>query len=219
MFRDLTRLIVLAAFIFGGIYTWRHFHQAPHASFEETQAEGSEAQPIDAPRNKPFVTITGALANLVADQKPSSGDDTPRAHYKPSPKDHIEDSPVGTSSRILHKTFSVARVVHIPFEIPPHAVTPRFHGTFQSFGQQGGPPTNDESANVDLLLMNEQQYAEFSSGRDPDVLFIADTSHYQDVHFDLSPSRDQPVKYHLVFRNSPGGPAKKLVQADFTVDF
>lgn len=125
---------------------------------------------------------------------------------------------MGTSSHILHKTFAVGRAVQVPFEIPPHAATPRFHGTFQSFEQQGAS-SHDESANVDMLLMNEQQYAEFSRGHDSDVLFVADTSHYQDINFDLPPSLDQPVKYHLVFRNSPGGAAKKVVKADFTVDF
>ena len=117
----------------------------------------------------------------------------------------------------MKKTFVITRTVHVPFEIPPHAVTPRFHGTFQSFVQ--GESSHDESANVDLLLMNEQQYNQFLAGRDPEVLFIADTSHYQDINFDLSPSRDQPVRYHLVFRSTPGGAAKKTVKADFSVDF
>jgi hypothetical protein len=51
------------------------------------------------------------------------------------------------------------------------------------------------------------------------ALFTADASHDQDVNVTLPPSQDQPRKYYLVFRNSPGGAAKKLVQAQFTVDF
>jgi len=94
-------------------------------------------------------------------------------------------------------------------------VTPRFHGTFSSYAQNSDAASRDEEANVDLLLMNEPQYAAFAAGHDPDVLLIADTSHYQDIGFDLPPTRDLPVQYHLVFRNSPGGVAKKTGPSGF----
>jgi hypothetical protein len=38
------------------------------------------------------------------------------------------------------------------------------------------------------------------------------------VNFNLPASRDLPVKYYLVFRNEPRE-GKKIVQADFKVDF
>jgi hypothetical protein len=219
MFRSLARLIIVLAFISGGLYMWRHHHQKQAAAEEEA----SEPEPTtsEAKQSEGFVKFAGPLAKYVTGNKFSGqdSDDDPPHPRKLYKQDHIEESPVGTTSHIVHKTFPIARMVHVPFEIPPHAATPRFHGTFSSFSQQGGTPTNDESANVDLLLMNEEQYAAFTAGKDPDVLLIADTSHYQDINFDLSPSRDQPVKYHLVFRNTPGGAAKKLVQADFSVDF
>jgi hypothetical protein len=220
MLRLLVRLIVVLVFISGGLYLWKHHSRKPPSAAEE-EAQETESTTPEAKQPEGFVTLAGPLAKYVTGAKSAgqdSDDDTPRSRkfYR---QDHIEDSPVGTSTHIVHKTFPVVRAVHVPFEIPPHAVTPKFHGTFCSFSQQGGIPTNDESANVDLLLMNEEQYTAFAAGKDPDVLLIADTSHYQDINFDLSPSRDQPVKYHLVFRNTPGGAAKKLVQADFSVDF
>ncbi len=221
MYRALARLVVAAAFVFGGIYFYNYSHQSPHkalADSTEAQTPALAPQLPEAKQAQEMVKFAGPLADYVAQEKPAQAE-APRGPYKPSELDHIADSPVGDSSVILHKTFAVGRAVHISFEIPPHAVTPRFHGTFRSFAKQDGAPTHDESGNVDMLLMNEQQYAEFSSGHHPEVLFIADTSHFQDINFDLSPSFDHPVRYHLIFRNSPGGPQKKVVQADFSVDF
>jgi hypothetical protein len=216
MYRALSRLIMAAVLVGGGWYTWKHFHQVPASQAAEEEKPEPPPKTAEEAQSQPFVKITGPLAKLMGNET-SSDEESPQPLRKPSPKDHVEDSPVGTSSHILHKTFAVARAVHLAFEIPPHAVTPHFHGTFCSFVQ--GESSHDARANVDMLLMNEQQYAQFIAGRDPDVLYIADTSHYQDVDYDLSPSLDQTVKYHLVFRNTPGGAAKKLVQADFTVDF
>lgn len=221
MYRALARLVVAAAFVFGGIYFYNYSHQPPHKALADTEEAPTPvpgSQLPEAKQAQEMVKFAGPLADYVSQAKPAQAE-APRGPYKASELDHIEDSPVGSSSVILHKTFAVARAVHISFQIPPHAVTPRFHGTFRSFAQQDGAPTRDESANVDMLLMNEQQYADFSSGRRPEVLLIADTSHFQDINFDLSPSFDHPVRYHLIFRNSPDGPQKKVVQADFSVDF
>jgi hypothetical protein len=217
MHRAVWRLLAAAAFVCCGLYAWKHFHRTPEGLVAEEQKAELHPESTESKQANELVTIRGPLADLVSNHKSSQEEPAQSAPRKPSPEDHIEDSPVGTSSQILHKTFAITRVVHVPFEIPPHAATPRFHGTFQSFVLD--TPSRDDSANVDLLLMNEQQYAEFAAGRDPDVLFIADTSHYQDLNFDLSPSRDQPVRYHLVFRSTQAGAAKKLVKADFSVDF
>jgi hypothetical protein len=96
---------------------------------------------------------------------------------------------------------------------------PHLRGNYKSFVNQLGAQASDDSANVDFLLLNEDQYADFVHGHAGEALFSADASHDQDVNVSLPPSQDQPEKYYLVFRNSTGGAAKKLVQADFTLDF
>jgi hypothetical protein len=219
MYRVLTRLIVFAMLLGGGFYAWQHYRPMPSKADDDVVA--AQAEPKD-PTKQPFVKYAGPLADYVSDSTSSSStsdeEKTP-VRGKPSPKDHIEDSPVGTSGTIIRKTFALSRVIDVPFEIPPHAIMPRFHGTIQSIERKGGAPTHDESANVDMLLMNEKQYAEFAAGRDSEVLLIADTTHYRDIDFVLSPSGEQTVRYHLVFRSSPSGAARKLVKADFSVDF
>jgi hypothetical protein len=218
MHRLFGSLIVGAALIYGGLYTWKHRPQ-PSLSSAEEQTTDADDKDIPAPQNQPYVKVTGPLADYVASHTPAQGEvEKPRPRYKATAEDHIEDSPVGSSSRIVQKTFSLAHIAQFPFEIPPHAATPRLHGTFRSFVQQVGT-FNDDSADVELLLMNDSQYAELSAGRDPGVLFASEASHSQDINFELSPSQSHPVKYHLVFRSAPGGAPRKVVQADFTVNF
>ena len=211
MHRGFRSLIVGALLIFGGLYAWTH--RSSTTSLLTERGQNPQTEPArTAPQDKPFVTIAGPLAGYVAN----------RPQSQPSPnvlrEDHVEDSPVGTSNRLLQKTFPLARVAHFPFEIPPHAAMPRFHGTFRSFVKQEGTFNND-SANVDVLLMTDAQYAEFSAGRESESLLVVEASHYQDINFDLSPTQNHSAKYHLVFRSVPGGAPKKVVQADFAVDF
>ena len=134
------------------------------------------------------------------------------------PMDRVAASPSG-SQTILHKTFSVTALASFPFEIPAHAAMPHLHGNYKSFVKQISADANDDSANVDFLILKEDQYADFMHGHTGEALFSAEASHDQDVDFSLPASQDQPQKYYLVFRNSPGGPARKIVQADFTVNF
>jgi hypothetical protein len=143
----------------------------------------------------------------------------PAEEEKMLPMDRVARSPANTSQQILHKTFAVSGTVKFPFEIPAHAAIPHLRGTYRSFVKDLGVPANGDIANVDFLILNEDQYADFVGGRSGEALFSADASHDQDVNVSLPPSQDQPRKYYLVFRNSSGGAAKKLVQADFTVDF
>ena len=134
------------------------------------------------------------------------------------PMDRVAPSPSG-SQTILHKTFSVTTSASFPFEIPAHAAVPHLHGNYKSFVKQISTDASDDSANVDFLILKEDQYSDFVHGHAGEALFSADASHDQEVNFSLPGSQDQPQKYYLVFRNSPGGSARKIVQADFAVDF
>jgi hypothetical protein len=59
----------------------------------------------------------------------------------------------------------------------------------------------------------------FSVANPPSRVYSVDSSHDQDVSFGLPATLDRPVQYYLVFRNSSSSAAKKVVQADFQVDF
>ena len=151
-----------------------------------------------------------ALAGISC-QKPAAPE--PVSHFE-----HVAPSPVGTTQTVIEKTFPLKTSATFPFVIPAHATRPHLHGIFESFvGQVHGG--SDESANVDFLVLNAAQYADFSEGRPGEALFTVEASHNQAVNFDLPASLDEPVKYYLVFRSTASGGAKKLVEANFHVDF
>jgi hypothetical protein len=133
------------------------------------------------------------------------------------PMDRVAPSPVGTTQTVLHKTFSVKGSVTFPFDIPPHAVRPHLHGIFESFVREVHG-ASDDTANVDFLIVNADQYADLASNRPSEALFSVEASHNQSVNVDLPASLNQPVKYYLVFRAAAKG-IPKVVEADFRVDF
>jgi hypothetical protein len=163
-------------------------------------------------RRCPLLMLASALLILVACNKPK-----PPADEVLLPSEHIAPSPVGTSLTVLQKTFAVKkRLVTFPFDIPSHAVRPHLHGIFESFAREVHG-ASDDSANIDFLIVNQEQYAALVSDRPSEALMSVEDSHDQAVNFDLPASVDRPVKYYLVFRNSSAG--GKLVEANFRVDF
>jgi predicted small lipoprotein YifL len=161
-----------------------------------------------------LLLLAALILTLAACQKKK-----PPAEERPAPTDYVAPSPVGSSQTILHKAFPVTTSATFSFEVPARAAMPRLHGTYKSFVAQLAVQSSDAAANVDFLILNEDQYADFAQGHAGEALFSAEASHDQDVNLGLPPSQDQPKKYYLVFRNTPSGAPKKLVQADFTVDF
>src|ERR1700722_1000633 len=117
---------------------------------------------------------------------------------------------MGATQSVLQKTFVLKSSATFPFEIPAHAVQPHLHGIFESFvGQLHG--ASDETANIDFLIMNEDQQADYASDRPSEALFNVEASHNQAVNFDLPASMNRPVKYYLVFRN-PQAKTSKVVE-------
>jgi hypothetical protein len=133
--------------------------------------------------------------------------------------DRVGDRPAQSSENILHKTFTVRTSEAFPFEVPEHVALPHLHGNYKSFVTKLGIQTDERSADVDFLVFNEKQYADFAAGSPVNAVFASDPSHDQTVDVRLPPSLNEAKKYYLVFRNTPGGDAKKTVQADLTVDF
>jgi hypothetical protein len=217
MKKGLPGLVVVAAVI-AGVYLGIHTRKAkPRPAVAAASAAEAPEKAPEAQQAEQMVTVAGPLANYMdRKQRPQAVEEVSHSS-QPTSSDHIGPSPQGTSGTVLHKTFTLQSSADFPFEIPAHAAMPRLHGTYQSFMRQGeaGPQDGD----VEFLVMNERQFSDAASGRPAEALFSADASHAQDVNFSLPASRNQSVKYYLVFRNDPESGTKKTVQADFTVDF
>jgi hypothetical protein len=120
----------------------------------------------------------------------------------------------------LHQTFEVLGYKAFEVEVPSHSARPRLHGTFQSFVKNDtGSMVSNESANLDLVLLNEEEFAEFRKGKQGTATYTLDPAYDQMVDCALASTLDQPRTYYLVFRNPPGGPKSKFVKADFTASF
>jgi hypothetical protein len=195
------------------------FNRRPQADSAKSESAETEPQPDLQPATPPMMKVVSPLASWLGKDESEPPRQEHSAPRKPHSSDHIAGSPVGSTNTILHRTFAVNTLIKVPFEIPAHAATPHLHGTFRSFVQQAGAQSGDDSANVDFLVLNQQQYTELAHGRPSEALFSADATHDQEVNLGLPVSEAEPQKYYLLFRNSSREEGKKIVEANFTVDF
>ncbi|MGA2376855.1 MAG: hypothetical protein ABSF72_15145 [Candidatus Sulfotelmatobacter sp.] len=221
MHRMVSWMLVGVALVAACVYYQNHPPQLKAWTAEKLQS--SEAKPA-APDSSPMPAIVSPLEVLMGKVATPQTTETENAEaparpWKPHPSDHVGPSPVGTSAEIVHQTFAVTSTAKFPFEVPPHAASPQLHGSYHSVAKNSGAQSGDENGDIDLLLINEQQYADFLNGNPADVIYSVDSSHDQNVSLGLPATLDHPVRYYLVFRNSSSRAGKKVVQADFHVDF
>ena len=134
-----------------------------------------------------------------------------------NPLDRVDNSKFQPKN-FLHKTFAVKTFSSFPVEVPPHVVIPRIHGAFTSFVKEGEDRQSDDSTDISFLLMSADQYAEYAHGnRQATALYTVDSSHDHEVEFLLPPTKEDAVKYYVVFVNLKTGKAAKMVEADFTL--
>jgi hypothetical protein len=176
-----------------------------------------DRQQANDPANEP-ATVVGPLARFMSHKDSDEVETIQTSFYGPTVSDHVGGSVVGTSNNILHQTFAVAKTVDLPFEVPAHAYSPQLHGSFRSFIQAGGAPTT-APGDVEFLLLNDQQYSDLLTGHPSDAIFSSEAAHDQEVNANLPPTLNDPVKYHLIFRNAAPKTGKRVVHAEFQIDF
>jgi hypothetical protein len=128
---------------------------------------------------------------------------------------HIEALP---PENFLHKVFAVNGHAEFSFVVSPHQDNTRLRGTFRSFTKRNDPDSSDGTANVDLLLLNEQEFEQLLHGQPQSVTYELDSAHNHVVDWRVPATYGEPQTYHLVFSNS-SRTKTKFVQADFTVSF
>jgi hypothetical protein len=209
-----------------GYFTWIHLkhsadsvelqagtvaHQATAAAQQARNAEDTYTM---AQGEEEAGTMVSPLTALMRSGKV----ETVEATYRATESDRVGDSVVGTTNKVLHQTFLVAGAVDVPFEVPAHAYSPELRGTFRSFIQASGAPTT-APGDVEFLLLSEPQYSALLHGQPSDAVFSADATHNQEVNANLPPTLNQGAKYHLMFRNVSPKTGKRVVQAEFEMNF
>jgi len=143
----------------------------------------------------------------------------PSATSEADPLTHANSTRI-EPKHFLHKTFPLKKHADFVIEVPPHAAIPHLQGNFRSFiPQAGGEPTSDESADVDCLVLNADQYDDLLHGRsEGTALYSTGPTHNHEVEYHLPPSHETADKYYVGFRSAGSAPARS-VEADFTLSF
>jgi len=93
------------------------------------------------------------------------------------------------------------------------------HGRFRSVVAGHGALPTAQGANIQLLLLNQQEFDNFSHGREETATFTSDPSDGGRVDWALASPLFEAQKYYLIFRNAPEASSTKIVDADFTLSF
>jgi hypothetical protein len=218
-------LLIIALLILVCGRSQRDSPEAKRSNIErlwEVQPKPKEPEPTAASPEDPgpTETVISPLAILKQQAIPSPINPEERVRYEPLPIDHHVDVPSEKPRSILHKVFSIRKYAQFAFVAPPHQGNTRLRGSFRSFSKRSDPDTtSDRTADVDLMLLNEQEFNEFLHGQPESVTYELDSAHNQKVDWRVPTTYGEPQTYHLVFSNSGSATKIKFVEADFTVSF
>lgn len=158
--------------------------------------------------------VTIALVTVVACNR------THRDLNEDSALDRVSQGPKLAPQRVTHGLARLDKVQKLTFEVPPHQLTPRLEGSFTSFVQgEGGARISDESADVELMVMTEDQYEAYTHKRSAESLYAIDPSHDHGVSIALPATQETAVHYYAVFRRNDDAKTPLWVNADLSVAF
>ncbi len=170
----------------------------------------------------PIATVVAPLDVL---KKQADGSDTKPGPTReqpvnePLPIDHTVSVEPGKPKHFLHNVFSLNRRAQFALLIPAHQNNTRLHGTFRSFTRRNDPDSSDRSADIDLLLLTDEEFNQFQHGQPQSVTYELNSVHNQMIDWWIPATRAEAKTYHLVFINSADDIKIKFVQADFTLTF
>lgn len=134
--------------------------------------------------------------------------------------DHVSRTVHLEPVQVTHGVAKMQTVLKFPFDVPAHVITPRLEGEFSSFMQgSGGERIADESADVELMVMTQEQYDAFEQKRSAESVYAIDPSHDHGVSISLPATQDTPVRYYAVFRRNNDGKKPIWVKADLKAEF
>src|SRR5258706_9985047 len=162
----------------------------------------------------PALIVVALLAVLACKRAPQQDVN------EDSSLDRVNQGPRLAPQRVAHGLSKLDKSQKFPFDLPAHTLTPRLQGNFSSFVQgTGGARISDESADVELLVMSEDQYDAFTHRRSAESLYAIEPSHDHGVSIALPATQETGSHYYAVFRRSVDGKTPIWVNADLSVEF
>ena len=164
-----------------------------------------------------FLVILAASITLAGCKNaPRQEEDSER----PSAVDHVSQPAHLTPQVVTHGLSKLQRFVKFPFDVPPHVITPRVTGEFTSFIQcAGGARIADDSANVELMIMTDEQFDAFDKKTGAESVYAIEPSHDHAVSITLPATEETPAHYYAVFRRTNEGKNLIWVNANLTAEF
>src|SRR5262249_41570715 len=168
---------------------------------------------IEAAKIKVVGPLALAMKAESEDPQGTAGPESPNdtSSTQPTAFDHVERSATPKPRR-FHASFLVKNYSFYRLLVPAHTSSPRLYGRFAAFS----PGPDKKAASTEFLLLDEEQFKDFTHGNAGDSLFSSESSNGT-VDIDLSPSIFESKHYYLVFR-SPDKRAR-IVKADLTASF
>jgi hypothetical protein len=183
----------------------------------QEQVEEPVIKPATPEDPGPIATVVVPLDVL---QRQANGSDAKAAPTRePVAIDRVVSVEPGKPNHLLHNMFSVNHRAQFGFLIPAHQGNARLHGNFRSFTKRNDPDSSDRSADIDLLLLNDEEFNQFLYGQPQSVTYELNSAHNQMVDWWIPATRADAKTYHLVFINSADEIKPKFVQADFVLTF
>ena len=219
-----------------GYFSWRVVDGWQHESsalFPRAAATGaadrssSEAQapdPDDVTNIRPAAQVVSVYGNLIAPTHapaaPANAQPIPQASPRqPSAAiDHVSN-PLKDPTARVHQRFAVETYRGFLFIVPPRTIHPQLHGTFRSSVAGNGAVLTGRGANIQVLLLNQQEFNNFAQGHEGSATFSNDPSEGGRIDWSLASPMFEAEKYYLIFRNSPNASSPKIIDADFTLAF
>ncbi len=162
------------------------------------------------------VVVTGPLISWMREADREAPKTNTFPTQAPGASDRVAFAPRPKPKNFLHTVFPIKTYAQFAFIVLPHTVSPKLRGNFRSF-TRAADSSAGEAADVDVVVLNEQEFNDFLHHRAGTATFELDSSHNQAVDYAVPPTQDEPQKYHLVFRNSATKREGMFVEADFTV--
>jgi hypothetical protein len=165
-------------------------------------------------RIMPALVAVGLLTALACNRGPA------KEINPDTDLDRVSQGPKLPPQRVTHGLTKLDKNQKLAFEVPPHQLTPKLTGSFSSFVQgAGGARISDDSANVELMVMTEDQYEAYTQHRSAESLYAIDPSHDHGVSISLPATQETGAHYFAVFRRDAEGKAPIWVNADLSVVF
>jgi len=206
-------LLGIAAYSFRGLSDgaqrlWRQQSSVAAGASKSTKSGSASDDLVLSADTK----VYGVLSQQ--DEKAGGDDGNPApSSGPPSSLERVNAADAGVPNHFVHRRLSVETSQIFQFEIPPHAIRPELKGTFRPVATRRNP----SGPSVEVLLMNDREFARFVSHRPVTATFSSNPSSRGEIRWELQGNARDSQKYYLVFRNSSAGPS--VVDADFTASF